>query len=100
MFIMKKDLFFEYCELLFPLLSDFDERKVKHEGFAANRTDGYLGERFLGIFITYIKSKGARVFECRRVDTDCSLKKRLAYLLFPPESKRRFFIKRLISRTK
>lgn len=100
MFIMRKDIFFEYSELLFPLLSDFDERKARHEGFADNRTDGYLGERFLGIFIAYMKSKDSKMFECRRVDTDCSLKKRLAYLLFPPESKTRFFIRRFLCRSK
>ncbi len=100
MFIMKKDIFLEYCELLFPLLSDFDEKKTLHEGFADNRTDGYLGERFLGIFIAYARSKEKKVFECRRTDADCSLKKRTSYLLFPPESKRRIFIKRLLGMSK
>lgn len=95
MFIMKKEIFTEYCELLFPLLAEFDKRKTVHEGFADNRTDGYLGERFLGIFMAYAKSKDARVFECQRADADCSLKKRLTYFLLPPESKRRRLIKRL-----
>ncbi|MBE6588776.1 MAG: DUF4422 domain-containing protein [Ruminococcaceae bacterium] len=96
MFIMKEDIFSEYCKLLFPLLSDFDEKKTLHEGFADNRTDGYLGERFLGIFIAYARSEGKRVFECRRIDTECSFKKRVSYFFFPPESKRRFFVKRLL----
>ena len=94
MFIMKKDIFTEYCALLFPLLAEFDEHKTMHEGFADNRTDGYLGERFLGIFMAYAKSKGISVFECQRADADCSLKKRLIYFLLPPESKRRCLIKR------
>lgn len=98
MFIMERTVFLQYCELLFPLLSAFDEKKKKHEGFAANRTDGYLAERFLGIFIAYMKSEGKRIYECRRIDAYCSFKKRILHLLFPPESKIRFLIKRFLTR--
>ncbi|MEW9699980.1 DUF4422 domain-containing protein [Paenibacillus sp. SI8] len=51
MFIMKKDIFFEYSEWLFNILFEFTKRwdnsncSIEHL-----RTPGHLGERLLGIF--------------------------------------------------
>lgn len=98
MFIMTKPLFNEYCGILFDILEEFDKHKRMHGDFQSDRTDGYLGERFLGIFITYCYDKEVKIKELPRIDTHCTLKKRIIYKLLPPETKRRFFIKRFIER--
>ncbi|NMM95080.1 DUF4422 domain-containing protein [Bifidobacterium oedipodis] len=60
MFIMKKDIFFEYCEWLFPLLDEFTEH---WDHVAADmqtlRTPGHLSERLLNIFIAHKQRTGA-----------------------------------------
>lgn len=89
MFIMRKELFNEYCSMLFEVLDEFDRKKKFHGSFQDDRTDGYLGEYFLGIYMTYLKTKGLRILEVPRIDTECSFKKRLMYILLPPESRRR-----------
>ena len=95
MFIMKRELFFEYSEILFSLLFDFDKQKKLHGSFQADRTDGYLAERFLGIYLLYLKDCGKKIFECLRIDTEASLLKRIIFRLLPPESRLRFFFKKL-----
>ncbi len=100
MFIMKKELFFDYCNILFPLLEEFDQHKRMHGNFQADRTDGYLAERFLGIYLKFIKANGKSIYECSRLDTQCSLSKRVLYKFLPPESKIRLFIRKLINRLK
>lgn len=95
MFIMKRELFFDYCEHLFPLLEAFDEQKTTHGNFQSDRTDGYLAERFLGIYVAYLRERGIKIRECPRVDAFCSLKKRLLYHLFPPESRLRLLLKNI-----
>ena len=97
MFVMKREIFYDYSERLFSLLFEFDKHKKMHGDFQKDRTDGYLAERFLGVYLTYARSQGKTVYECLRIDTDCSLSKRMLYKLFPPESKRRFFAKRLLA---
>lgn len=97
MFIMRREIFFDYCEHLFPLLEEFDRHKIPHGDFQSDRTDGYLAERFFGIYLSYLREGQKRILEVPRVDTDCSLKKRLLYRLLPPESRRRRFFKRLLA---
>jgi len=94
MFIMPKEIFFEYSKLLFSLLEDFDKIKTPHGSFQADRTNGYLGERFLGIYLTYLGAQGKKIYHLPRIDAYTTLKKRLAFRLFPPESKRRLKLKR------
>lgn len=59
MFIMKKELFFQYSEMLFNILGEFEKRcdmsRYSREGV---RTPGHLGERMTGIFFEYLKEKG------------------------------------------
>lgn len=93
MFIMKKEIFFEYSRLLFSLLEEFDKKKVAHGNFQDDRTDGYLAERFLGIYIMYLGDLGKQIRFISRLDIGCGFGKRLLYKLFPPETKRRFLIK-------
>lgn len=95
MFIMSKNLFFNYCEALFDTLNEFDSMKKLHGDFQSNRTDGYLGEIFTGIYITYCREKGVKIKEVPRLDAYSSVKKRFACALFPPESKRRFLVKKI-----
>lgn len=98
MFIMKKNLFFEYCDTLFKILKEFDKHKTMHNDFQSDRTDGYLGEIFTGIFIQYCYDNGAVIKELPRIDAECSWKKKLGCFLLPPESKRRFAAKRFVKR--
>lgn len=95
MFIMNKAHFFEYCGVLFDVLKEFDNRKKKHGDFQSDRTDGYLGEIFTGIYLTYCREMGAKIKELPRLDTGCSVKKRAGCALLPPESKRRFLAKKI-----
>lgn len=100
MFIMKKADFYEYCSALFTTLAEFDRRKILHGDFQSDRTDGYLGEIFTGIFITKKREQGAKIEELPRIDAECTWKKIMLYHLLPPESRRRFLVKRLVKRVK
>jgi len=55
MFIMRKDLFFRYCEWLFPILREC-EKRINFSTYSIDefRVIGHLGERCLGIFFTYL----------------------------------------------
>lgn len=59
MFLMEKGLFYEYSDMLFQVLEEFertaDMRLYSVEG---RRTPGHLGERFAGIYYEYLKQKG------------------------------------------
>ncbi|CCY17361.1 putative uncharacterized protein [Eubacterium sp. CAG:786] len=94
MFIMDREHFNEYCSLLFPVLEEFDRRKTLHGDAQSDRTDGYLGERFVGIYLFYARDNGARILELPRLDICFPLKKRLLCRILPPESKVRFTIKK------
>ncbi len=58
MFIMKREIFHEYCEWLFHILGEFD-KNVDCSGYNAvqYRVDGYLAERLAGIYYTYLKKQ-------------------------------------------
>lgn len=68
MFIMKRELFFDYAEKLFSVLDevekDIDMTLYSREGI---RTMGHLGERFLGIYYEYIKAQGK--YSCGTLQT-------------------------------
>lgn len=98
MFIMSRKYFFQYCENLFAVLEEFDKRKTAHGDFQSDRTDGYLGEIFTGIYVGYCRENGLRIKELPRLDTECSVKKRLLYKLLPPESEVRFRAKKFVKR--
>ncbi len=59
MFLMKKELFVEYADILFDLLAELecrmDQGRYSREGC---RTLAHLGERFLGIYYEYLRQKG------------------------------------------
>lgn len=52
MFIMKKELFFEYCNFLFPILFELEE-EIDFSEYSTNgkRSLGYLAEELLAIFV-------------------------------------------------
>ena len=56
MFIMKREIFNEYCEWLFTILDEI-ERTIDTSLYSmeGRRTLGHIAERLLGIFYTYIK---------------------------------------------
>ena len=60
MFIMKKEIFFEYNEWLFPLLDEFaDATDFSKMDVQTTRTVGHLSERLLNIFIAHKQRTGA-----------------------------------------
>ncbi len=96
MFIMDKAHFYEYCDILFNALNEFDLLKKPHGDFQSDRADGYLGEIFTGIYISYCYENKVLIKELPRLDICCSAKKRISDALFPPESKRRFLAKKIV----
>ena len=68
MFIMKRELFFEYAGILFSILEEVEKRidmsLYSREGL---RTMGHLGERFLGIFFEYVKAQGKYAYDTLQV---------------------------------
>lgn len=60
MFIMKKEVFFDYCEWLFPILFEFDDTTdMALYSREALRTPGHLAERLLNIYLIHGKRTGA-----------------------------------------
>ena len=59
MFIMRKEIFFDYCAWLFPLLEEF-ERNTDMSRYSkeALRTPGHLSERLLNIYLMHHKRVG------------------------------------------
>lgn len=116
MFIMKKELFFRYCEWLFPVLQEC-ERRIDFSNYDIDelRFIGHLGERCLGIFYSYLhKYENINAVFFQRlliVDKDNSTKvnnravnfgqgiklalKKIISPLFPTGSKGRIFFKKI-----
>lgn len=59
MFLMKKEIFQEYSDMLFQILDVF-ERKADMSLYSreGRRTPGHLGERFAGIYYEYLQQQG------------------------------------------
>lgn len=56
MYIMKKELFHEYMEWLFDILSEFEKRSNLHDySIEGRRTPGHLGERLLTLYYLHLK---------------------------------------------
>lgn len=60
MFIMKKEIFFDYCEWMFPILEEFD-KNTDYSTYSkeALRTPGHLSERLLNIYLLHHKRIGS-----------------------------------------
>lgn len=56
MYILRKDLFFQYCEFMFGVLREFCSRcDMTHYSTEALRTPGHLSERLFNIYLLYLK---------------------------------------------
>ncbi|MDY5589235.1 MAG: DUF4422 domain-containing protein [Arcanobacterium sp.] len=54
MFIMRKEIFHEYCAWLFPLLDEYmGQTNMEHYSVEARRTPGHLSERLLNVFLIH-----------------------------------------------
>ena len=59
MFVMKKELFFEFCNFIFPVLFEFEKRRNNADrSFAEKRL--FVSERLTGIFICRLVSEHYR----------------------------------------
>lgn len=98
-YIMKRQVFRDYCAWLFPVLEEFD-RRADLSGYSPQelRVDGYLAERLFGVWLTFVRG-GLNVLELPRVhfvpDAAERRKKKLLNMLLPPGSKRRAGVKKL-----
>ncbi len=74
MFIMKKKIFFEYCEFLFSIVDPIHQRTDYSKlSFYNQRMPGFLTER-LGSFFFYDKqAKGSRLRRCRFIQEEIAL---------------------------
>lgn len=103
-FIAKEIIFNDYCSWLFEILNIYDEKK-NVEGYNAQelRVDGYLAERLLGIYFTWLKDnkeiKWAEVprahFECMGNTKYTYYKKKILNFVLKPGSKRRMVVKKI-----
>lgn len=96
-YIMKRQIFQDYCAWLFPILEEFD-RRADVSGYSAQelRVNGYLAERLFGIYLTHVRGE-LRTLELPRVHFISNKvdKQRQQFLntVLPPGSRRRSFIK-------
>lgn len=99
MYVMKKAIFEEYSSWLFRILMEYD-KKNPHKMCKSN---GYLGERLLGIFITHMNRESRyhikhypRKHYYQYDDNKHSIKrKRIELALVPLNSKRRLLFQRI-----
>ncbi len=58
MFIMKKDIFNEYCEFIFDVLENFEKNNdISNYDQYQYRVSGFLAERLTNVFIQYLQSQ-------------------------------------------
>ncbi len=98
-YIMKHNLFHDYCGWLFGILAEFDQR-ADLTGYSQQelRVNGYLAERLFGVYYTQKKAEGVERAELPRVhflDSDLWLSTKIRYVLLPPGTKRRAVVKRI-----
>lgn len=66
MFVMRKELFFEYCEFVFPILFKLQKKNGHNSEKDLKRAPGYLGEYLTSMFINYkVRTGNLRVKELR-----------------------------------
>lgn len=101
-YIMKQQVFQDYCAWLFPILEEFD-RRADTEGYdpQERRVNGYLAERLLGVFSTKLRNDGVKTLELPRVDfiaeTWRRRKRQTLFFLMPPGTRRRAMGKKLLT---
>lgn len=56
MYILRKEIFFKYCEWMFDILAEFcDKTDMEHYSTEALRTPGHLSERLFNIFLLHLE---------------------------------------------
>ena len=60
-YIMKKELFNSYCEWLFPILFECEDRIPYCDDIQKNRVIGHIAERLFGIYITYLRKHNPEI---------------------------------------
>ncbi len=71
MYILRKDLFFEYCDFAFGVLEKFCEQKdMSLYSKEALRTPGHLAERLFGIYYTFIMNNRKDI-RCKELQCVC-----------------------------
>lgn len=107
MSIMKKDIFNDYCRWLFKILNEFDNRKdFSNYNSKEMRVNGYLGERLLGIYCTWLKQKeNIRIgylprihFEAFPGETDNFKQMKMISKILPPGTMRRSIVKKIFKK--
>ena len=101
MFIMDKELFFDYSEWLFDILEEFEKQKPPE--LKKSRECGKIGERLFGIYMTYIINntdiKWAELPRAHFCGLGGATKNpsfdRNLYRLCPPGSRRRSILRKL-----
>lgn len=99
-FIMKRPVFRSYCAWIFSLLAEFDRYVQKGcVSPQAQRVDGYLAERLLGIYAAAFRAGGGgKLLELPRIHFERCPKKmwkrRTLNLVLPPGTRRRALIKK------
>lgn len=99
-FIMRREVFQDYCVWLFPILAEFDRRAdVSTYGSQERRVDGYLAERLLGIYSTWRRNE-LKTLELPRVhfvpDQRERLQLKTQYFMLPPGSRQRAWMKAIM----
>lgn len=68
MFVMRREIFEEYCAFIFDTLSYFEQHyDISSSDSYQRRLPGFLAERLLNIFIAYKKSQFAKIKELPEV---------------------------------
>lgn len=68
LFVMKKNIFKEFCDWIFSILFEFEAiNDMSDYSIEGLRTPGHLAERLLGVFVEYQKKKGLLVKELQSV---------------------------------
>ena len=96
-YIMKRELFYNYCGWLFPILEEFDCRTdMEDYSPQEKRANGYLAERLFGVYYKHRRGQ-LRTLELPRVHFIPNGRERrnkqMLNLLLPPGSWRRSLIK-------
>ncbi len=77
MFIMKKELFFEYCQFLFDVIFTVHKNtNYQNLSYYNQRMPGFIAERLSGIFFTE-KEKCCKVKKCQHLYIEKTIKKEI-----------------------
>ena len=68
MFVVKKDIFFEYCSFIFDILLKL-HNSINYSEYSAygSRVVGFIGERLTGAFFNYKKTKGCKLLPLNHI---------------------------------